>query len=62
MIPSTYDNYTSEELECIDWFKNAGPCLREEMIRTYKIIYRTAEDEEIRETCGRLLTGMRGEV
>ena len=60
MKPSTDDNYTPEELERIDRVRNAGPCLREEMIRTYEIIYRTAEDEGIRESCDRILEGMRG--
>ena len=47
MVAYTYDNYTDEELERIDWFRNAGPCLREEMIMTYEIICRTAEDDGI---------------
>ncbi len=51
-------NHTDEELARIEWFKNAGPCLREEMIRTYEIIHRTAEDEGIKESCERLLRGM----
>ncbi len=54
MYPSTYDNYTAEELERIEWFKSARPCLREEMIQTYEVIYRTVEDEGIRESCERL--------
>ena len=54
MYPSTYDNYTAEELERIEWFKSARPCLREEMIQTYDVIYRTVEDEGIRESCERL--------
>ncbi len=62
MTSPTHDNYTDQELERIEWFKNAGPCLREEMIMTYETIYRTAEDEEIRESCERLLEGMRGEI
>jgi hypothetical protein len=55
-------NYSAEELERIEWFRSAGPCMREEMVRTYEIIYRTAEDEGIRESCERILDGMRGEI
>jgi len=55
-------NYTGEELERIEWYRNAGPCLREEMIRTYEIIYRNAEDEGIREFCESLFMRMRGEI
>ncbi len=60
MKSSTNHNYTLEELERIEWFKNAGPSLREDMIRTYEVIHRTVEDEGIRESCERLLSGMRG--
>ena len=59
MVADTLDNYTAEELERIDWFKDAGPCLREEMIRTYEIIYWTIEDEGIKESCRLLLRAMR---
>ena len=33
----------------------ASPALREDMIRTYEVIYRNVEDVEIRESCGRIL-------
>ncbi len=59
MTSFTYDNYTQEELERIEWFKNAGSCSREEVFRTYGIIYRTAGDERIRESCERMLKKMR---
>ena len=58
MNPSTYKDNTAEELERIDWFKNAGPCLREEMIQTYEIIYGNVEDESIKESCGRITRAM----
>jgi hypothetical protein len=45
---SIYDNFTNDELERIECFKNAGPCLREEMIRTNENIYWNTEDGEIR--------------
>ena len=54
--------YTDEELERIEWFRNAGPCLREEIIRTYEIIHRTSENEGIRESCERILEGIRREI
>jgi len=59
MTSPAHNNYTEEELERIEWFKDAGPSLREEMIRTYEIIYRTAEDEGIRESYKRLEKAMR---
>jgi hypothetical protein len=62
MTSPTHDNYTAEELERIEWFKNAGPCLREEMIRTYEVIYRNVEDEGIRESCERIREGVRREL
>jgi hypothetical protein len=45
--------FTPEELERIEWFRNAVSSLREEMIRTYEVIYKTAMDEGIREFCVR---------
>ena len=62
MKPSTYDKYTAEELERIDWFKNAGPCLRELMIQTYVFFLGNIEDEGIKKTCRLLLRGMRKEI
>ena len=62
MKPSNYDNYTTEALERIEWFRNAGPCLREEMIRTNEIIHRTVEGAEIRDPCKRMLEGMREKI
>jgi hypothetical protein len=38
MTSPTNDNYTEEKLARIEWFKNAGPALREDMIRTYEVI------------------------
>jgi len=60
MKSSINHNYTLEELERIEWFKNAGPSLKEDMIRTYEVISRNAEDDEIRESFERILEGMRG--
>ena len=42
--------------------KNAGPSLKEEMIRTYEVISRNAESVEIRESCERLIQAMRREI
>ena len=61
MKPSTYDNYTPEELERIDWFRNDGPCLREEMIRTYEVIQVNVEDDASKKSCDRLTRAMRSE-
>ncbi len=47
MKTSKYDNYTDEELERIEWFKNAGPSLMEETMRTYKVIYRNVEGDAV---------------
>ena len=62
MPDQNYDNTTYEELDRIEWFKNAGPSLKEDMIRTYEVINRTTEDNEIRESCGKLTKATKEDV
>ena len=51
--------YTLEERQRIECFKQSPPAAREYMLQTLEVIL---DDEGIRESCERILEGMRGEI
>ncbi len=59
MTSPTHDNFTEEELQCLEAFRLASPALRELMIQTYVVFLRDIDDEKIKESCRLLLRAMR---